>query len=93
MFFRILLFLLIISASACAPKKEEIGMYDLKRVLERFAQNRIQTGIVSDSAKPAPSDQVLFEEACDVYRLSIPQAKEMLKKENKALFESIYGNE
>ncbi|TGM80286.1 LA_1448 family UV-C exposure upregulated protein [Leptospira bouyouniensis] len=78
---------------SCAPKKQEINAYDLKRVLERFAQNRIQTGLMADTKRPTPSDIQLFEEACDVYRLSIPEAKEMLKKDNKALFESIYGNE
>ncbi|MCG6148525.1 hypothetical protein LFX15_09530 [Leptospira levettii] len=78
---------------SCAPKKQEINAYDLKRVLERFAQNRIQTGLMADTKRPTPSDVQLFEEACDVYRLSIPEAKEMLKKENKALYESIYGNE
>lgn len=79
--------------SSCAPKKQDINAYDLKRVLERFAQNRIQTGLTSDTKRPAPSDIQLFEEACDVYRLSIPGAKEMLKQNNKALYESIYGNE
>ncbi|TGL03359.1 hypothetical protein EHQ43_16425 [Leptospira bouyouniensis] len=78
---------------SCAPKKQEINAYDLRRVLERFAQNRIQTGVMADTKRPTPSDIQLFEEACDVYRLSIPEAKEMLKKDNKALFESIYGNE
>ncbi|GBF40966.1 lipoprotein [Leptospira ellinghausenii] len=78
---------------SCAPKKQEINAYDLKRVLERFAQNRIQTGLMADTKRPTPSDVQLFEEACDVYRLSVPEAKEMLKKENKALYESIYGNE
>lgn len=91
MFFRI--FLVLVLLLSCAPKKEEIGSYDLKRVMERFASNRIQTGLTSDEKRPAPSDQILFEEACEVYRLSIPQARELLKKENKALYESIYGNE
>ncbi|XDD47708.1 hypothetical protein AB3N60_06410 [Leptospira sp. WS39.C2] len=78
---------------SCAPKKQEINAYDLKRVLERFAQNRIQTGLMADTKRPTPTDIQLFEEACEVYRLSIPEAKVMLKKDNKALYESIYGNE
>ncbi|MCW7492942.1 hypothetical protein ND861_08030 [Leptospira sp. 2 VSF19] len=86
-------FLILSLILSCAPKKQEIDAYDLKRVLERFAQNRIQTGLMADSKRPTPTDMALFEEACEVYRLSIPEAKEMLKKENKALYESIYGNE
>ncbi|TGK54041.1 hypothetical protein EHQ16_18610 [Leptospira kanakyensis] len=86
-------FLLLSLLLSCAPKKQEIDTYDLKRVLERFAQNRIQTGLMADTKRPTPADSVLFEEACEVYRLSIPEAKEMLKKENKGLYESIYGNE
>ncbi|EKJ85216.1 hypothetical protein EHQ55_11645 [Leptospira meyeri] len=78
---------------SCAPKKQDISAYDLKRVLERFAQNRVQTGLMADTKRPTPTDMALFEEACEVYRLSIPEAKEMLKKENKDLYESIYGNE
>ncbi|MDZ4725776.1 MAG: hypothetical protein SH817_06445 [Leptospira sp.] len=76
----------------CAPKKEIISEYDMKRVMERFAQSRIQTGITSDTDKPAPSDVSLFEEACDVYRLPVEKAKIALKEKNPALYESIYGN-
>ncbi len=92
LFFIPLFFILSVFLS-CVPKKQEINAYDLKRVLERFAQNRIQTGIMADTKRPTPTDSALFEEACEVYRLSVPEAKEMLKKENKALYESIYGNE
>lgn len=92
LFFSLILGFSLILTS-CAPKKQEINAYDLKRVLERFAQNRIQTGLMADTKRPTPSDIQLFEEACDVYRLSIPEAKELLKKDNKALYESIYGNE
>ncbi|TGN20143.1 LA_1448 family UV-C exposure upregulated protein [Leptospira idonii] len=76
----------------CAPQKETVSPYDLKRALERFSQNRIQTGLTADVDKPAPSDQVLFEEACTVYRLPIEKAKSALKEKNLALYESIYGN-
>jgi len=91
MYFRIILFSLLFVS--CAPERQQIEAHDLKRVLERFSQNRIQTGIVATDSKGAPSDKVLFEEACEVYRLSLPKAKEMLKSQNPSLFESIYGNE
>jgi len=83
---------LLFVMTACTPEKESISDYDMKRVLERFASARIQTGIASDLNKPAPSDQALFEEACDVYRLPIEKAKAYLKSKNSPLYESIYGN-
>ncbi|MCU0823729.1 MAG: hypothetical protein MUF77_03715 [Leptospira sp.] len=91
MYFRILLFTLLLVS--CAPERQQVEAHDLKRVLERFAQNRIQTGITATETKGAPSDKALFEEACEVYRLSLPKAKDMLKNQNPELFESIYGNE
>jgi hypothetical protein len=89
-----LLFLaiLLVALTSCSPKKESISEYDMKRVLERFASARIQTGIASDVNQPAPSDQALFEEACDVYRLPTEKAKAYLKEKNSSLYESIYGN-
>ncbi len=79
--------------SFCAPKKEAVSPYDLKRVLERVAQTRIQTGLTADIDKPSPSDRELFEEACDIYRLPIDKAKHALKEKNESLYLSIYGNE
>lgn len=64
----------------------------MKRVLERFASARIQTAIVLEGDKPAPSDQALFEEACEVYRLPVDLAKQTLREKNLSLYESIYGN-
>jgi hypothetical protein len=64
----------------------------MKRVLERFSAARVQTGIASDVNLPAPSDQHLFEEACEVYRLPIDKAKLALKDKNSELYEFIYGN-
>jgi len=84
--------ILVLIISSCAPKKESISETDMQRVMERFASARIQTGIVSDVNRPAPSDQSLFEEACEVYRLPVDKAKIYLKEKNLPLYESIYGN-
>lgn len=83
---------LLFFAVSCSPKKESITEYDMKRVLERFAAARVQTGITSDLNTPAPSDQALFEEACEVYRLPTEKARSYLKEKNSSLYESIYGN-
>ncbi len=76
---------------SCAPEKSEIAPNDLKRVLERVAEMRIQTALASDIGKPSPSDKELFEEACKIYRLQLDKAKEALALKNKDLYETIYG--
>ncbi|WP_411822199.1 LA_1448 family UV-C exposure upregulated protein [Leptospira sp. 'Mane'] len=90
LFFGLVLFSFL---SYCAPKKETVSPYDLKRVLERVAVSRIQTGLGADLDKPSPTDRALFEEACDIYRLPIEKAKHALKEKNESLYLSFYGNE
>lgn len=76
---------------SCAPEKSEIAPNDLKRVLERVAEMRIQTALASDIGKPSPTDKELFEDACKIYRLQLDKAKEALALKNKELYETIYG--
>jgi len=75
---------------ACASPKSEVTEQDLKRVLDRVAESRIQTTLVADLGKPSPSDRELFEDACRIYRLDVDKARELLRQSNQKLYGAIY---
>ncbi|GBF49600.1 putative lipoprotein [Leptospira ryugenii] len=88
----LLFFILLSFTFSCIAEKDLVSEADLSRALERFAETRIQTGLMTDPKKTVPTDKELFEEACSVYRLPIAEAKSLLLNKNPKLYHSIYGN-
>jgi hypothetical protein len=86
--------LVALSLGGCAPERESFTDADLKRILDRVAEDRLVQNlqISSGESKKRSSDLELFREACKIYRISPESALERLKVSNPEAYQAVLGN-
>ncbi len=81
--------LLVLASLSCAPVRTSISESDLERLVERMAERKVQIGLNRLEGQSMPKDWVLFQEACEVYRLDPDSALVALEKRSRQLAKRI----